>query len=54
VHGLQAKPEFNGEVGRVYSFDHNRGRAGVHLESGPGLWIKPTNLTELEEPALPH
>ena len=55
VHGLQAKPEYNGEAGRVYSFDHERGRAGVHLDSGPGLWIKPNNLKKLarEEPDGP-
>ena len=47
VHGLQARPEYNDQFGRVYSFDHNKGRAGVHLDSGPGLWVKPSNLTEV-------
>ncbi len=47
LHGLQARPEYNGKVGRVYSFDNEKGRAGVHLDTGPGLWVKPSNLTEL-------
>ena len=59
VVGLQARPEFNGKVGRVYSFDNEKGRAGVHLDNddGPGLWVKPSNLVEMvdarreEEPA---
>ena len=51
VEGLQARPEYNGEIGRVYSFDNEKGRAGVHLDNGAGLWIKPANLVELAKAA---
>ena len=44
LHGLRARPELNGQVGRVYSFDHEKGRAGVYLDSGGnGLWVRPSN-----------
>lgn len=46
IHSLQARAEYNGLSGRVYSFDNEKGRAGVHLDSGPGLWVKPCNLSE--------
>ena len=53
VHGLKARPELNDAVGRVYSFDHDKGRAGVHLDNGgPGLWVKPCNLLEVSDTPL--
>jgi hypothetical protein len=51
IIGLSARTEFNGEVGRVYSFDHQKGRAGVHLKNGKGLWVKQINLILLDESA---
>ena len=54
VCGLKAKPEYNGQAGRVYSFDHQKGRAGVHLDSGPGLWVLPANLIEEGAEAAPQ
>jgi hypothetical protein len=53
VHGLQARPEYNGESGKVVSVDHDKGRAGVCLDSGPHLWIKPSNLVWFSDASTP-
>ena len=45
--GLVAKPQYNGLVGTVTSWDSKRGRAGVkfdHEEGGAALLLKPANL----------
>ena len=44
VVGLEAKPEFNGQMGSVVSWDGDKGRAGVKLERGKSLALKPVNL----------
>ena len=44
ITGLKAKPELNGTRGRVMSFDHKAGRAGVKVGSEHMLSIKPSNL----------
>lgn len=53
VHGLSAKPEHNGKLGRAVSYDHNRERVGVHLDSGDRLLLRVANLrlTQDELPA---
>ena len=45
LHGLKARPDLNGVRGRVLSFDHRTGRAGVKVAGdGQMLSIKPANL----------
>jgi hypothetical protein len=36
IHGLQAKPEFNGRDGRVLSIDPESGRVLVDVEAHAG------------------
>jgi hypothetical protein len=36
VVGLNAKPQYNGQVGTVLTWDGAKGRAGVKLDSGDG------------------
>lgn len=49
VHGLQARPELNGTIGRCYSWDAEAGRAGIKILTDDGgkknmLALKPMNL----------
>ena len=53
VDGLAAKPQYNGLLGTVTTWDGVKGRAGVKLdngEGGAGLMLKPANLLATEEP----
>jgi hypothetical protein len=54
IHGLQAKPEFNGRDGRVCSIDPESGRVVVEVEahSGALLRLKPSNLSPSPSPPL--
>jgi len=45
VHGLQAKPEFNGQSGRMLSFDPTKERYSVELADGQKVSLKRANLT---------
>ena len=53
LHGLCARPELNGRVGRVWSWHEEAGRAGVKLEGAGGadedgtLAVRPANLAVL-------
>ena len=54
VVGLAAKPQFNGLLGQVISWDGAKGRAGVRLDngtSGAGLLLKPVNLLPGAQPS---
>eukprot|EP00966_Prymnesium_polylepis_P148804 3437949-Prymnesium_polylepis.1 len=54
VDGLAAKPQYNGLLGTVISWDGDKGRAGVKMDigaGGAGLMLKPANLLPSE--ALP-
>ena len=44
VHGLVNRPELNGRLGRVVSYDASRGRCHVDVEGENGLWLRPANL----------
>ena len=44
VTGLEGRPEFSGHTGTVISWDEAKGRAGVQLDSGSVLSLKPSNL----------
>eukprot|EP00966_Prymnesium_polylepis_P187160 4338439-Prymnesium_polylepis.1 len=44
VRGLAGRPEFNGQSGTVLSWDGDKGRAGVKLDSGEKLSLKPANI----------
>lgn len=48
VSGLKAKPELNGQAGRLLKFDEEKGRWQTKLDSGKMLEIKPDNLEPLE------
>lgn len=58
VTGLAARPELNGQLGTVVSWDSEKGRAGVKLDSGDGfvqitpshkgLNLQPSNLLPAE------
>ena len=53
VDGLTAKPQYNGLLGIVVSWDGAKGRCGVKLDSGEGgagLMLKPCNLLESHAP----
>jgi len=52
IHGLQAKPEFNGRDGRVLSIDPESGRVLVDVEAHAGalLRVKPSNLSPSPTP----
>lgn len=54
IHGLQAKPEFNGRDGRVVSIDPESGRVVVEVEAHAGalLRLKPSNLSPSPSPPL--
>ena len=47
VHGIQARPELNDQIGRVLEFDGQKGRYAVQLVRGERAALKPSNL-------LPH
>ena len=52
VDGLSAKPQYNGLLGTVVSWDGAKGRAGVKLDSGEGgagLMLKPANLLSMDD-----
>ena len=50
IHGLQAKPEFNGRIGVAKVFDRTAKRYGVELEGEGGtLKVKETNLELVED-----
>ena len=51
VHGLAARPEFNGQSGTAISWDGEKGRVGIKLDSGDKLSLKPANLERLESDA---
>jgi hypothetical protein len=44
VIGLEAKPEYNDELGTVISWEAAKQRAGVRLDSGASLSLRPANL----------
>ena len=44
VIGLEAKPEYNDELGSVISWEAAKQRAGVRLDSGVSLSLRPANL----------
>lgn len=50
VFGLEAKPEFNGQLGTVTLWDDAGKRAGVLLDSGTKIALKPANLRAATEP----
>ena len=53
VDGLAAKPQYNGLLGTVISWDGDKGRAGVKMDSGEGgagLMLKPANLLSSDAP----
>ena len=49
--GLQARPELNGRVGRVFSWHEDKGRAGIMPDDGDEgtLAIKPENLAAVPD-----
>jgi hypothetical protein len=49
--GLAGRPELNGRLGRVLSFDAAAGRHGVELDDGSRLAIKPANLSPADAPS---
>ena len=54
VDGLAAKPQYNGLLGMVISWDGDKGRAGVKMDGGKGgagLMLKPANLLASDAPA---
>ena len=59
LHGLCARPELNGRVGRVWSWHEEAGRAGVKLEGAGGveedgtLAVRPANLAVLASQRSP-
>ena len=45
VHGLQSRPELNGERGEAMAYDQGKGRYAVQLsDGGAPLLLKPENL----------
>ena len=50
VFGLEAKPEYNDQMGTVTLWDDARKRAGVLLDSGTKVALKPANLRAATEP----
>ena len=50
VFGLEAKPEYNDQLGTVTLWDDERKRAGVLLDSGTKIALKPANLRAAREP----
>lgn len=44
IIGLEAKPEYNDELGSVISWEAAKQRAGVRLDSGVSLSLRPANL----------
>ena len=50
VFGLEAKTEFNDQLGTVTLWDDARKRAGVLLDSGTKVALKPANLRAATEP----
>ena len=44
IHGLQAKPELNGQRGRALKYDPKTGRLGVLIKDVGKLALKPSNL----------
>merc|ERR1712176_519242 len=49
VRGLKKTPEHNGKSGRVTKFGQSRARYEVAVESGPSLYLRPQNLTQMCE-----
>ena len=49
VSGLKAKPELNGQVGRLLKVVEGKGRWQKRLDSGKAVEIKPENLEPLSE-----
>lgn len=48
VHGLAARPEYNGQEGIVLSWDDAKGRVGIKLKkSGSSISLKPANVQAL-------
>ena len=48
VHGLAARPEYNGQEGVVLSWDDAKGRVGIKLKkSGSNISLKPANVQVL-------
>ena len=50
VFGLEAKPEYNDQLGTVTLWDDERKRAGVLLDSGTKIALKPANLRAAKGP----
>ena len=51
VKGLKSKPEYNGQNGRVLSFDLTSGRFGVRMDDGLQMALKPEVMTVTDMPA---
>ena len=45
VIGLETKPEYNDELGTVISWEAAKQRAGVRLDNGASLSLRPANLS---------
>ena len=47
IHGLEGRPELNGQIGTVAKFDETKGRYAVQLEGGAPMLLKQDNLAPL-------
>jgi hypothetical protein len=45
IHSLKSRPDLNGSIGVVGSFNHSKGRYAVEIDSGHVLALRPGNLT---------
>ena len=54
VHGLAAKPEYNGQKGFVLSWDDAKGRVGIKLTSGSKISLKPANVEVVKSSDVSH
>ena len=53
VHGLAGRPEFNGCSGMAVSWDGEKERVGIKLDTGEKLSLKPSNLQRAERVSRP-
>mmetsp|Transcript_4670 Transcript_4670/g.10329 ORF Transcript_4670/g.10329 Transcript_4670/m.10329 type:complete len:321 (+) Transcript_4670:34-996(+) len=54
IQGLVAKPEHNGNTGKVQSYDGSKGRYAIRLENGVGLSIKRSNFEVVKRKEAPQ
>mmetsp|Transcript_6618 Transcript_6618/g.15841 ORF Transcript_6618/g.15841 Transcript_6618/m.15841 type:complete len:316 (-) Transcript_6618:206-1153(-) len=54
IQGLVAKPEHNGSLGKVQSYDGSKGRYAIRLENGVGLSIKRSNFEVVKRKEAPQ